>query len=282
MEPREYDSARFVYVPPRSVAEALKEADEAASFRNAGKTALIDEYLNGPRMLGNDRLSYLVVGCTQSSERDLATPAQIPKLRETEERTMDGEECQFDILICATHFLGDGMALYTLANEFFMLLGGSSPETVTGSFRTTEEIEVLLESAWERRWGGSPPVPASASLVLSPSLEAALPPATSRFWRVAGKIDHQLSQRKLIVSVSTPSDCAVRKQTFSTGWPCVPAQEEPEPEDDHFNCAILARTDQADPQEVQNQRHLHRQRALRPICFRLVSRMRSQGRRMRR
>ena len=194
MEAWEYDSARFVYTAPRSVQEALADADEALSFRNVGKDVLIDEYLNGERTLSNDKLSYLFVGRTRDQE--LLTPAQTPELEKSEAQTLEEEECQFDILICTTHFLGDGMALHTFANELFTLLGGSSMDSPV---KTTGEIEALLEAEFETRWGASSSVPISADSVLPPSLEEALPPVEGRLRQAAGKVDHQTSQKKLIV-----------------------------------------------------------------------------------
>lgn len=196
MEAWEYESARFVYAAPRSVQEALADADSALCFRNAGKETLIDEYLNGDRTLSNEKLSYLIVGCTRDEERALPTPAHTPALEMTEEQAFENEECQFDILICTTHFLGDGMALHTFANEFFALVGGPSPESATGALRTTEEIESLLESEWEKRWGTDV---STSSSVLPLSLEDLLPPVEGRLRQAAGKVDHQNNQKKLIV-----------------------------------------------------------------------------------
>lgn len=197
MEAWDYDSARFVYTAPRSVNEALANADNALIFREASKDVLIDNYLNGERTLSNERLSCLFVGCT----RDLPTPALTPELEKSENETRESEdeECQFDILMCTTHFLGDGMALHTFANELFTLLGGASSE---GAVRSTEEIETLLEAEWEKRWGTKEA--SSSSAVLPPSVEEALPPVNSRLRRTAAKIDHQNSQKKLIVSIHSP------------------------------------------------------------------------------
>jgi hypothetical protein len=47
-----------------------------------------------------------------------------------------------DFLICATHFLGDGMALHQFANDFFGLLGSSS---------TTSDLAMLLSKDWHTR-----------------------------------------------------------------------------------------------------------------------------------
>jgi hypothetical protein len=72
---------------------------------------LIDSYLNGQRTLSNDRLSFLIVSSLQ--------PFPLPNGTETENSQ------EFDLLICAAHFIGDGMALHTFANQFFGLLGST-------------------------------------------------------------------------------------------------------------------------------------------------------------
>ena len=56
-------------------------------------------------MLSNERLSYLLVS---SGELQSASPCA---------------DQNADFVICATHFLGDGMALHQFANDFFALLG---------------------------------------------------------------------------------------------------------------------------------------------------------------
>ncbi len=68
---------------------------------------LIDSYLNGERTLSNNRLSYLVLSSRPAS---------------------GSAEQTFDLLICATHYVGDGMALHTFANQFLGLLGGPLTE----------------------------------------------------------------------------------------------------------------------------------------------------------
>ncbi|KAJ3511392.1 hypothetical protein NLJ89_g4124 [Agrocybe chaxingu] len=100
-----YHDIRFEYDAPLSPFEAVEEANRALEYRSQTKDELISSYLNGPRTLSSDRLSYLVVSSSESEQ--------------------GGEQdCHF--MICATHFLGDGMALHQFANDFFGLLGGSS------------------------------------------------------------------------------------------------------------------------------------------------------------
>jgi hypothetical protein len=49
-----------------------------------------------------------------------------------------------DIMICAAHFLGDGMALHQFANDLFGLLGGE---------KTIAELETQLKEELSSRWG---------------------------------------------------------------------------------------------------------------------------------
>lgn len=64
---------------------------------------LISNYLNGPRQLSQRRLSKLII----------STPPQLRTNGST----------SFDFLLTATHFIGDGMALHTFANDFWSLVG---------------------------------------------------------------------------------------------------------------------------------------------------------------
>ncbi len=51
---------------------------------------------------------------------------------------------QHELLICAVHFMGDGMALHQFANELFGLLGSDKSE---------DELETMLDKEWKSRWG---------------------------------------------------------------------------------------------------------------------------------
>jgi len=86
---------------------------------------LLDAYLNGPRTLSNDCLSYLIIS-RKSKPTTSNSSADIP--------------ANYDILICATHFLGDGMALHQFANDFFALLGSPA---------MNHEFMSTLSSEWQ-------------------------------------------------------------------------------------------------------------------------------------
>jgi hypothetical protein len=53
----------------------------------------------------------------------------------------ENAEKTFDLLICAAHWIGDGMALHTFANHFFGLLGGCLSEI---------ELRDLLDQEFQR------------------------------------------------------------------------------------------------------------------------------------
>jgi hypothetical protein len=85
------------------------------------RSDLIDTYLNGPRSLSNERLSHLVISSDDKSQN---------------------MERNYDFLICATHFLGDGMALHSFANDFFGLLGSTLDD---------KSLEDKLSNEWSDR-----------------------------------------------------------------------------------------------------------------------------------
>ena len=57
----------------------------------------------------------------------------------------------YDLMICATHFLGDGMALHQFANDFFVILGSCMDEmalleklTIEWSEKYTNALEKVI------------------------------------------------------------------------------------------------------------------------------------------
>jgi len=95
-------------------------------YSNGTLQELIDSYLNGERTLSNDRLSYLILSSSSSSNDD------------------DSAHTDFDLLICAAHWIGDGMALHTFANELFHLLGHHASDE--------SALMVLLEQEFKHRY----------------------------------------------------------------------------------------------------------------------------------
>lgn len=91
--------------------------------------ALLDGYLNGERTLSDERLSYLVIS-TPEAEFIAADPEA---------------EQEYDFWLFSTHFLGDGMALHTTANEFFNLLAADPADPATPA----TNIEAVLGARGE-------------------------------------------------------------------------------------------------------------------------------------
>jgi hypothetical protein len=115
---------------------------------------LIDSYLNGPRTLSNERLSYLIVSHTPTLDVQLPTPPLTPRISSevsaelSAHPTCNDRVVNHELLICASHFIGDGMALHQFANDFFGMLGGSFSQ---------EELDQLVADEWKQRWGQTLP-----------------------------------------------------------------------------------------------------------------------------
>ena len=114
---------------------------------------MIDSYLNGPRTLSNSRLSYLILSQSERDSELLPTPPRTPSPTSEAGSIEDAldeasaQQHEYDLLICAMHFLGDGMALHAFANDFFGLLGGE---------KSDEELRDVLHDEWRERWESAP------------------------------------------------------------------------------------------------------------------------------
>lgn len=206
MEPGVYDSARFVYAAPRSVADALARADAALEYTEESKDELLDRYLNGPRTLGPERLAYLFVASEPAQGKapasELPTPAMTPRAdaesfqlhSQPEAEAAEDDIRNFDVVLCTTHFLGDGMALNRCMNEFFELIG--APE------RTTDAFEATLAEEWDAQWGSSARAKGQAGSreVYPRTVEDCLPVLPCGMMRAAAiKVDFENTQKKAIV-----------------------------------------------------------------------------------
>lgn len=69
---------------------------------------LIDTYLNGPRTLSNERLSYLIVSEPGPGEGSGLTPPPTPQLDGAEFPPALDAPRDYELFICAAHFIGDG------------------------------------------------------------------------------------------------------------------------------------------------------------------------------
>lgn len=210
MEPGVYDSARFVYAPPHSVSDALAQADAAMEFPAETKDEVLDRYLNGPRTLGPHRLAYMFVASVPPSHaqgRDAANTLPTPAVSPRPD-AQDGEDRRdYDLFLCTTHFLGDGMSLGRFMNEFLELIGErvrvSEGAQEYERERTTEEIESMLKNEWETQWGAEARAKedVTAREVLPRAMEdvlPALPSGCTMFRAAATKVDFENTQKKLI------------------------------------------------------------------------------------
>ncbi|KAJ7098306.1 hypothetical protein C8R44DRAFT_811305 [Mycena epipterygia] len=91
--------ARFSFCPSENV---MQEAAAALRFSHQTKDELISAYMDGPRILSNEYLSYLII----SEPEDIS----------------DHEASEYHILMCAPHFIGDGTALHQSTHELICLL----------------------------------------------------------------------------------------------------------------------------------------------------------------
>ncbi|ORY69307.1 hypothetical protein BCR35DRAFT_269770, partial [Leucosporidium creatinivorum] len=107
------NEVRFCYEPPKNAAAARAKAKSLMEVRaGQDQKELLDSYLNGSRTLSDERLSYLVFSTPETS----FLPADLE------------QEQEYDMHLFCTHFLGDGMALHTTANELFTLLAAKPAE----------------------------------------------------------------------------------------------------------------------------------------------------------
>ncbi|EJF66868.1 hypothetical protein DICSQDRAFT_131140 [Dichomitus squalens LYAD-421 SS1] len=195
-EMHDYDDVRFVFDAPSSAQDALLSADANLEYRMQTKDELMESFMNGPRTLSNDRLSYLIISEPITSPELMPTPPRTPSpaLSEPHEPELEAADDeghqeaerthQYELLICAMHFIGDGMALHTFANEFFGLLGGEKSE---------DELRDMLEDEWRSRWAVAP-----EECALPSALEDNMPLSPAKFRRVAAKVDFQLSEQRLV------------------------------------------------------------------------------------
>ncbi|GLB39880.1 hypothetical protein LshimejAT787_0703900 [Lyophyllum shimeji] len=97
----------FSFTPPTSTKAALDDARDALYFRHESKDDLILNYMNGPRTLSDSHLSYLVI----------STPGTTSTTDEYEQG-----EGEYDLLMCAPHFTGDGTSLHQCTHDLLALL----------------------------------------------------------------------------------------------------------------------------------------------------------------
>ncbi|KAH6892847.1 hypothetical protein BKA70DRAFT_1119206 [Coprinopsis sp. MPI-PUGE-AT-0042] len=162
---QDYENVLFEYQPLNSVDEALASADTKLEYRSQDKDDLIASYLNGPRTLSDERLAYVFISSPEYVEGQSTG------------------ELEFNFMICATHYIADGMSLHAMANEFFTLLGSGQDES---------QLRALLHSELNSK-------KAEVGTQLPPELESRLPETRpQRIYGAIATVDHLLNQRKQI------------------------------------------------------------------------------------
>ncbi|BGP36534.1 hypothetical protein JCM10449v2_000435 [Rhodotorula kratochvilovae] len=212
VEFNDYYDVRFSYDAPTSSQDARRKAASLLSLVSGkqGKD-LLSEYLNGPRFLSNDRLAYLVI----STPEPTFSPADAAELDPEAEQ-------EYDLLLLSTHFLGDGMALHTTANELFTLLAAvPSAEGVV-----SKNIEAVLAGR------GEEPTSAAAgdeaellarAEKLAPAMESKLvtPEKWGRLGWAAAKVEFENEQAKLVGGHAFPRARLGPRHTLvpTVSWP---------------------------------------------------------------
>ncbi|KAF5366062.1 hypothetical protein D9757_012394 [Collybiopsis confluens] len=138
----------FWFSPPK---DAVKEAKDCLVFDTKSKDDLISNYLNGPRTLSDERMSYLVISNPMESIYD------------------DGHNGQFELLMCAPHFIGDGASLHQCTHEFVTLL--ASPQS------SYDLLQILT-------------LPLNWVDLLPPALESRIQIPSSGIARAAAKVNY--------------------------------------------------------------------------------------------
>ncbi|KAK7440236.1 hypothetical protein VKT23_017177 [Stygiomarasmius scandens] len=151
--------AFFNFSPPETVGDAISEAQGALVFTHKSQDDLISDYMNGPRTLSNDHLSYLIISTPQA----VTNAAQ--------------ETASYDLLMCAPHFAGDGSSLHQCTHELLALL--SSP---LSNAQISEELS--NGNVWND--------------VLPPALESRLPVKQHIFPKAVAQVNYAQTLRKEI------------------------------------------------------------------------------------
>lgn len=187
-----YDDVRFVHARPANYLDAMKDASARFDFSRALPSAssastsssgcnsdIVDTYLNGPRTLGNAALAKLILVAPA-----LYTPPPSPG-------RASAPDGSYELMLCATHFIGDGMALHTLMNDFYTLLG---------SDKTVHDLELLIREQLAQ----------PTAVELPKGLEACLPVQTG-LQEGAGQVAYDQAESRLIGGQAFPGP-KVRKE----------------------------------------------------------------------
>ncbi|KAK1230651.1 hypothetical protein PQX77_006234 [Marasmius sp. AFHP31] len=98
---------QFWFTPHSNLEAALSDSRDTIRFKNDPKEKLISDYMDGPRSISSNSLSLLIISEPNSQ--------------------IEGNEGEYDLLMCAPHYLGDGASLHQCTHELLTLL--ASPMT---------------------------------------------------------------------------------------------------------------------------------------------------------
>ena len=88
--------------------------------------------MNGPRTLCDEKLSYLIISLPEDG-------------KET-----NSEFGEYDLLMCAPHFTGDGTSLHQSTHDFLSLLASPlSPEQLSQELDFSSSSVCRFGSAWD-------------------------------------------------------------------------------------------------------------------------------------
>lgn len=172
MTPGSYDDARFVYSPPSTPQQAVLQAQDTFDVLTDGSVDdLVDDYLNGPRFLSTDRLSYIHLA---------ARVDDTSLVRE------------YNLLMYIAHVVCDGYSAHGICNSLFVLLGSSHARGL--SVNNNEELASLLQYEWQKRWSSAQ----TDVDVIPRCAEQRIPSASNKFLEVASKLEFAARQSRFI------------------------------------------------------------------------------------
>ena len=155
--------------------QALLQAQNNSDFTDKSVNDLIEDYLNGPRFLSANRLSYV----------HLAARVDDSSLVR-----------EYDLLLYIAHAVCDGYSTHGICNSLFVLLGDSHAGGL--SVNSNEELASLLQYEWQQRWSSA----WTDVDVIPRCAEQRIPLASNKFLAVASKLEFTARQNRFIVGFS--------------------------------------------------------------------------------
>ncbi|KAF7320980.1 hypothetical protein HMN09_00184800 [Mycena chlorophos] len=176
MELGRYDSAEFIYTPPSSPTEALRETGHSLHFHNNIPTPkFTSDFLNAPRKLSSNMLSRLDI------------------LRQ---KQLSAGVREYTLFLTLQHVINDGRGICNILDLVLELLAGSAqPGSVQP--RTDAELYSVLEAEWTKRWGVSAPL-ANWDVLPRAMEDQLLTAPRTKLQQAADRVDNELLQRKYI------------------------------------------------------------------------------------